>query len=266
MGEPIRALIVDDEAPGRINLRLALRNVPGWSVAGECGSVAQARAFLRQQPVDAIFLDIQMPEETGVELARELSREETPPVIIFVTAYDEFALEAFEVHALDYLLKPFDDARFLRATAYAESMVRSRQPGAYGAVLRDYLDQVDASATPIPEKHLARFVVRSTGTVEFIPTTEVAWIGSAGNYVELHTAHRTVLHRATIGSVEHLLDPADFVRVHRTAIVRRDGIAALSVTGDGTYALDLRSGAQVPVSQRYLKGLRALLGVAEPRA
>jgi len=262
VAEPIRALIVDDEIPGRTNLRLALGQADGWSVAGECASATQARAFLAHHAVEAIFLDIQMPGGTGIELAREISRAEDPPVIIFVTAFDEFALEAFEVHALDYLLKPFDDARFLQAIAYAESMIRARQPGTYGAVLRDYLDQVDASAMPIPEKHLARFVVRSTGTVEFIPVHEVEWIGSSGNYVELHLRHRTLLHRATIGSVDRLLDPATFLRVHRTAIVRREDIAALSVTGDGTYAVDLKSGAQVPVSQRYLKTLRAMLGVS----
>ena len=126
---PLRCLVVDDEAPGRANLRYALAAHPHWRLVAECEGAAQAAAHLLADPVDLAFLDVQMPGESGITLARRLLELAEPPVLVFVTAYDRFAIQAFEVHALDYLLKPFDDERFAQALQRAEQLLRQRAPG-----------------------------------------------------------------------------------------------------------------------------------------
>ena len=246
----VRYLIVDDEAPSRANLRLALGAHPDWLLVAECDGTAAARAALATEDVDVIFLDIQMPAESGLVLAREISRLRAPPLIVFVTAYSEHAIDAFEVHALDYLLKPLNDARLAQAVERIGAMLGQRQREAYGAALRDY---VDAGA------RLERINVRSVGRIEQILVADILWIESAGNYVELHLAGRTVLHRITLNRIETLLAPADFLRVHRGAIVRRSEIARLDTVGDGSYRLTLRCGATVGVSERYLGALKSAM-------
>jgi two-component system LytT family response regulator len=248
----VHYMIVDDEAPSRANLRMALAAHPDWVLAAECGSAACARAALENHRVDAILLDIQMPAESGLALAREISRMPEPPLIIFVTAYGEHAIEAFEVHALDYLLKPLDDARLAQAVERATIMLRQRQREAYGAAVRDYVDAGDGQRT----EHVN---VRSVGRIERILVDEILWLESAGNYVELHLASRTVLHRITLNRLEALLPADAFLRVHRSAIVRRDQIASLETNGEGSYRLTLRCGGAVPVSERYLAALRAAM-------
>jgi two-component system LytT family response regulator len=246
----VRYLIVDDEPPGRANLRLALDAHPDWLLVAECDGTAAARTVLAAQEVDVIFLDIQMPAESGLVLAREVSRLRAPPLIVFVTAYSEHAIDAFEVHALDYLLKPLSDARLAQTVERIGAMLGQRQREAYGAALRDY---VDAGA------RLERINVRSVGRIEQILVADILWIESAGNYVELHLAERTVLHRITLNRIETLLAPADFLRVHRSAIVRRSEIARLDTVGDGSYRLTLRCGATVGVSERYLGALKSAM-------
>jgi two-component system LytT family response regulator len=252
VGPAVRYLIVDDEAPSRTNLRLALAAHPDWTLVAECDGAAAARAALAQHEIDLIFLDIQMPGESGLTLARELSRLREPPLIIFVTAYSEHAVDAFEVHALDYLLKPLDDARLAHAVARSAAMLRQRQREAYGAALRDYV-------APDQARRPEHINVRSVGSIEQIRVDDILWIESAGNYVELHLATRTVLHRITLNRIETLLDAARFLRVHRSAIVRRDQIASLATTGDGTYQLTLRGGGVTAVSERHLAALKDLM-------
>jgi two-component system LytT family response regulator len=171
---------------------------------------------------------------------------------VFVTAYSEHAIDAFEVHALDYLLKPLSDARLAQAVERSADMLRQRQREAYGAALRSYVD-ADAAAYAV---HLN---VRSVGRIEQVRVAEILWLAAAGNYVELHLVERTVLHRITLNRLEALLDPAVFLRVHRGAIVRREQLARLATTGDGTYRLNLRCGAEVAVSERYLAALKSAL-------
>jgi len=251
----VRYLIVDDEAPSRANLRLALAAYPDWWLAAECDGAAAARAALAEHEVDVIFLDIQMPVESGLVLAREISRLRAPPLIVFVTAYSEHAVDAFEVHALDYLLKPLSDARLAQAVERIGALLGQRQREAYGAALRDY---VDAGAGQAAER-LERINVRSVGRIEQIRVDDILWIESAGNYVELHLEGRAVLHRITLNRLEALLDPAAFLRVHRSAIVRRSQIARLETVGDGSYRLTLRCGAAVAVSERYLGALKSAM-------
>ena len=251
----VRYLIVDDEAPSRANLRLALAAHPDWLLLAECDGTAAARAVLAQNEVDVIFLDIQMPAESGLVLAREISRLRMPPLIVFATAYSEHAVDAFEVHALDYLLKPLNDSRLAQTVERIGVMLGQRQREAYGEALRDYVDAGAGRAV----QRLERINVRSVGRIEQICVADILWIESAGNYVELHLTGRTVLHRITLNRLEALLDPADFLRVHRSAIVRRSQVARLETVGDGSYRLTLRSGATVAVSERYLGALKAAM-------
>jgi two-component system LytT family response regulator len=253
MSMAVRYLIVDDELPSRANLRLALAAHPDWRLVAECDGTAAAREVLAAQEVDVIFLDIQMPAESGLVLAREISRASAPPLIVFATAYSEHAIDAFEVHALDYLLKPLNDARLAQTVERIGAMLGQRQREAYGAALRDYVDAGQTKAT------LERINVRSVGRIEQIRVADILWIESAGNYVELHLARRTVLHRITLNRVETLLAPGDFLRVHRSAIVRRSEIARLDSVGDGSYRLTLRCGATVAVSERYLGAVKSAM-------
>jgi two-component system LytT family response regulator len=267
MPTPISALIVDDEEPGRINLRYALAQHSTWKIAAECANVAHARQALAHEAIDVVFLDIQMPGESGLKLAQELCAYDEPPLVIFVTAYHAHAIEAFELHALDYLLKPFDDQRLKLALERAELMLELQQRAPYGRALRHYLEskqQMEAgnsSGTPANKPSFwQQLTVRSVGKVEWIRLEDVAWISAAGNYVELHSGGRTILHRLPLSKLEEHLDPQTFLRVHRSAIVRVDQIAALAVLGDGNYTLRLRCGDELAVSERYVQELRARCG------
>lgn len=251
----VRYLIVDDEAPSRANLRLALAAHPDWLLVAECDGAPAARAALAARDVDVIFLDIQMPAESGLVLAREICRLREPPLIVFVTAYSEHAVDAFEVHALDYLLKPLNDARLAQTAERIGAMLGQRQREAYGAALRDYVD----AGTGRAAERLARINVRSVGRIEQIRVDDILWIESAGNYVELHLEGRTVLHRITLNRLEALLAPGEFLRVHRSVIVRRSQIARLDTVGDGGCRLTLRCGATVAVSERYLNALKSAM-------
>lgn len=257
----IQALIVDDEPLARENLRHALAGQTGWIVAAECSSVVEARTLLSQMSVDVVFLDIQMPGVNGLMLARELAERDPAPIVIFVTAFERFAVEAFELHALDYVLKPFDDERFAQAVSRAAALVGLRERAEYSRALRGYL--ADRAAVPgQPSPYLQRLSIRSVGKIESVPVDQVQWISAAGNYVELHTPNRVVLHRVALATLEQRLDPRDFMRVHRRAIVRRRECAALAVVGDGLYELSLRSGEVVAVSQRYVDTVRQALAAS----
>lgn len=269
----IPVLIVEDEPLARTNLRHALAAHPRFRVVAECSGVAEARTALggradgaRQDDegdddaADVVFLDIRMPGESGLVLARELTQWTEPPLIVFVTAHGDFAIEAFELHALDYLLKPVDDARLALTLTRIEELLRLRQRAAYASAMRGYLaDAGEGSPDPGP-RYLTRISVRSVGRIESVALDDVQWIGASGNYVELHLGARVVLHRLSIGALERRLDPAVFLRVHRSVIVRRADLGMLRVTGDGTSSVQLRSGARVKVSERYVNAVRAAMG------
>jgi len=261
------ALIVDDEALARSNLQLALAEHPQWRCAGACASAAEARVALAQREVDLLLLDIQMPRQNGLAFAAELAQQPGSPLVVFVTAYDEHALSAFDVFALDYLLKPFDDQRFAAMLGRAEQWLGLQQGAALQAeAMQAFMreQQSRAAGDGLPE--LPFLSVRSVGRVERIAVAEIDWISAAGNYVELHlaptasAAARVVLHRSTLAALEERLPRGQFQRVHRTALVRPETFASLAVTGDSTYALSLRSGEVVPVSERFVKEVRARFG------
>nr|WP_315491547.1 LytTR family DNA-binding domain-containing protein [uncultured Rhodoferax sp.] len=254
---PFRVLIVDDEEPGRINLRYMLAVYPHWTVVAECASVQEARNCLAAESVDVVFLDIQMPGESGLGLARTLCTSVEPPLVIFVTAYNAYAIEAFEVHAVDYLLKPFNDQRLGHALERAKQLLELHQRGPYSQTLRDYLHEQEQSNTGHAVDFLQQLTVRSVGKIEWIPLQDVLWISAASNYVELHTASRTILHRLPLSRLEERLDPKVFLRVHRSSIVRIDQLHALKVVGDGSYLLTLRCGEHVAVSERFVHAVRS---------
>lgn len=265
MTNRIRALVVDDEVPGRDNVRLALREHARWELVGECASVEEARAAMATASVDVVFLDVQMPQESGMVLAREFAAQAAPPTIVFVTAYQHYAVQAFEFHAVDYLLKPFDDDRFAQTLSRVEDLMALRRRGArYAELLQNYLAHT-ADGKQVDGKYLDRICVRSVGQMESVAVGDVAWIGSSGNYVELHLAARVVLHRTTFGEILKRLDPQHFLQVHRRAIVRRTQCQGLHVVGDGTYELVLAGGDTVPVSERYVHAVRAALGARPGR-
>lgn len=250
----VRALLVDDELPGLANLRYALADCAApWRIVAECASTRQARDVLGNGgEVDVVFLDIRMPHESGLALARELAAHAEPPLVIFVTAYDAHAVEAFDVHALDYLLKPIDDARLARAVRRAEAMLAQRQRASYAEAMR-------ACLAPPNDAWWRRLSVRSVGRIDNIEVSDICWIEAAGNYVELHLPARRVLHRITLSALERRLDPAQFVRVHRSAIVRITQLASLESVGDGGGRLTLRCGSLVTVSERHLAVVKTLM-------
>lgn len=270
----MRVLLVDDEEPGRINLRYALARHPQWQVVGECASAAAARELLARQDVDLVFLDVQMPKESGIELARSLSALAEPPLIVFVTAFNVYAIEAFEVHAMDYLLKPFDDARLAQTLERAAAMLAQRQLAGFAPALRAYVaaqsETIPSESVPpgsVPPQTVSpgywqQVSVRSVGRIECIRLEDVQWLEADGNYVKLHLEKRCVLYRMPLSRLEEHLDPARFVRVHRRAIVAAGQFAALSVVGDGSYLLTLRCGGTVAVSERHVEAARARLAAA----
>ncbi len=239
----IRALIVDDEEPARVNLRCALADYPGWQVIDECASVACANRVLAESEIDVVFLDIQMPADSGLVLARAIAASSNPPLIIFVTAHNVFAVDAFEVHALDYLLKPLNDERLAGAIARAALMLEQRQRAGYGEALRAYV--ADAG------QYLQQLSVKSIGRIECVQLAHVCWIEASGNYVMLHLAGRSIMHRTPLGALTKRLDPLCFMQVHRGAVVRLDQMRALDTAGDGVFSLQLVCGSTVSVSERY---------------
>ena len=248
-----RVIIADDEPLARARLRMLLGDEPWIEVIAECTDGPSTISAIEKFRPELVFLDVQMPGGSGFDVIEAIGAGRMP-FVIFVTAFDRYALRAFDVHALDYLLKPLNDARLAQAVERIGAMLGQRQREAYGAALRDYVD----AGAGLAQQRLERVNVRSVGRIEQILVADILWVESAGNYVELHLAGRTVLHRITLNRIEQLLVPADFLRVHRSAIVRRSEIARLD-TVDGGYRLTLRCGATVAVSERYLGGLKSAM-------
>jgi two-component system LytT family response regulator len=257
---PKRVLIVDDELPALTNMQCVLAAEPGWQLAGSAMSTAQARAILAREKVDLILLDIEMPEQSGLDFARELCRAPGAPLIVFITAYDQHAVSAFDVFALDYLLKPFDDERFGQMLKRAAHSIAQQQQLAQGAAMQDYLRDRAAFDAGQQAPTLSQLVIRSIGMTERVEVADVIWIGTAANYVEVHLAGRVVLHRATITAMAARLPPEQFMRLHRTVLARRSAIVSLQVRADGSHVALLSNGDQVRVSDSHVREVQALFG------
>jgi two-component system LytT family response regulator len=252
---PIRTLIVDDEPLARERLRALLEDRPTIEVVGECENGKDALDAIRRRRPELVFLDVQMPELDGFDVLDALPLDRWPAVI-FVTAYDQYALRAFDVHALDYLLKPFDRARFDRALRRAERMLR--EPGPPHVVDERLVALLEGLRK---ERHRPpRIIVRSGGRIFFITVPEIDWIEAAGNYVKLHVGAATHLLRETMKSLEQQLDTARFVRVHRSTLVNLDRIKELQQAADGDWEVVLRDGTRLNAGRDADARLRQILG------
>jgi two-component system LytT family response regulator len=231
---PMQVLVVDDEELARSNLTVLLRRDPDIAAIAECASGAEAIEAIRQTKPHLVFLDVQMPECAGFDVL-EMLGSDLPPAIIFVTAHDEYALRAFEAGALDYLLKPFDDARFRRALQRAKDR------------LAHY-----ARVQPQPAQ---RLVVKAPGQVLFLDVADIDWIEAAGYYACLHVARKTHVMRRTLSDLERDLGEEQFIRIHRSVIVNLQRISGLELRDTGEYEVVLKSGVRLRLSRRFRKRL-----------
>jgi len=237
----IQVLIVDDERLARSNLKVLLGQDPDIESIAECESGAEAVAEILATLPHLVFLDVQMPECGGFEVLDQLKTAQILPVVVFVTAYDEYALRAFDAGALDYLLKPFDDARFFLA------MQRAKQKISAQAV----------AAGVAPDQEPARLTVRSAGRTVYVPVPEIDWVEAADYYACLHVGARSHLLRQSLAELEKELDPRMFCRIHRSAIVNLRRVRALNVDAAGEYAVILQDGRSLRLSRRFRKDLQA---------
>lgn len=249
----IRTLIIDDEPLAREGVRMLLEDDPDIAVVGECADGREAVTEIVGQTPDLIFLDVQMPGMTGFEVLAEVGAE-LIPAVIFVTAYDKYALEAFEVHALDYLLKPFTKQRFVKALERAKARLTHANSDSINHRLTTLLQDLKPG-----EKHLERVVIKATGRVFFLGVEEIDWIEAADTYVRLHVGHKSHLIRGTMSGLETRLDPARFLRIHRSIIINIDRIKDLHPLFHGEYVITLQDGTQLNSGRSYRDRLRPLL-------
>jgi two-component system LytT family response regulator len=248
---PVRALLVDDEPLALENLRVALEAHDDIDVVGVAGDGRSAVRLIQELDPDLLFLDVQMPDMDGFAVLRALEHVE-PPEVVFVTAYDAHAVRAFEVHALDYLLKPFDDVRFDDCARRAIDRVRTRQQGELRSAVRALLEQLaPASALGTDHGYITRITVRTGSTLTFVPVSDVDWFNSAGNYVRIHLRDREHLVRATLSDLTRQLDPRVFVRIHRSTIVNVTRIREVQPWLGGDYLAVLHDGRRLKVSRTY---------------
>lgn len=249
----IRTVIADDELLARERLRQLLRNEPEIELVAECADGQEAVAAIEKHSPDLVFLDIQMPELDGFGVLESMPAE-LAPVIVFVTAHDKFALRAFEVHAVDYLLKPFDRERFQKALSRA--MERVKQRGKTGAGVGQ-ASAVLAELRPAP-KPLERLAVKTSGRVIFVKLADIDYIEAAHNYVELHVDKQSHLLRETLNSIEARLPEDKFVRISRSVVVNIERIKELQPLFYGEYTVTLHNGARLTLSRRYRDKLTRL--------
>ena len=254
MQTPIRTLIVDDEPLCRERLHDLLSGDAEIALVGECGDGAEAVVTLREGECDLVFLDVEMPELDGLGVVAAVGPERMPTVV-FVTAYDRYALRAFEVQALDYLLKPFDRERFAKALARAKEHVRRGRSAEASRQLLALL----GDARPGP-RHLERLVLRSGGRIFFLKAEEIDWVEAAGNYLRLHAGGETHLLRETMNALDGRLDPARFVRIHRSTLVNLERIKEIQPLFHGDYVVLLRDGTKLTLSRSYRQKLQDLFG------
>lgn len=250
----VRTLIADDELLARERLRQLLADEPEIDLVAECADGREAVTEIREKKPELIFLDIQMPELDGFAVLDAINLEPMP-IIVFVTAHDKFALRAFEVHAVDYLLKPFDRERFQTALRRALEQVKHREDPARAQAQAAALTEMQPANKPTD-----RLAIKSGGRITILKTADIAWIEAAHNYVEIHEDKKAHLLRETMGGIEQKLPPDRFVRISRSVIVNVDRVKELQPTFYGEYKVTLHNGTNLTLSRRYRKKL-PLLGV-----
>jgi two-component system, LytTR family, response regulator len=250
----IRTVIVDDEPLAREGVRMLLEEDSEISIVAECANGREALAAISKQPPDLIFLDVQMPEMSGFEVLKAVGAEHAPQVI-FVTAYDKYALQAFEAHALDYLLKPFTVKRFNEALKRAKTQIKNERNGELNRKLATLLEDFKPQA-----KYLERVVVKNSGRISFVSVEEICWIEAAESYVRFHAAGgKSYLIRGAISRLEAQLNPARFLRIHRSIIVSIKHIKEMQPLFHGDYEIVLKDGTKLTSSRSYRDKLQSLL-------
>ena len=259
----IRTLIVDDEPLGRSGISARLKGEPDIEIVGECANGRSAIESIRALSPDLLFLDVQMPGLNGFEVLAEIGVESLP-VVIFVTAYDDYALRAFDVHALDYLLKPIDDERFKLALRRARTHLKQRGESRLGQKFVTLLADLQVSTPSLKQQSpplTNRFVVKSGGRIFFVKDEEIDWVEAVGDYVRLHAGPQSHLVRETMTAMETRLDRR-FLRIHRSIIVNTERIKELHPYFNGEYSVVLLDGTQLKSSRGYRERLREHFGDA----
>ena len=255
----IKTIIADDEPLAREKIRNLLNDDSDIELIGEFSDGIETVSAIQDQQPDLVFLDVQMPELDGFGVLESLSDSHLP-TIIFVTAYDQYALRAFEVHALDYLLKPFDRARFQKALHRAKEHIRKEKSGEVNEKLLTLLEDLKSEKSNNHErKFLDRLVIKAGGRVTFLKTEEIDWIEAAGNYVRLYIGKDSHLLRDTMNNIQTKLDPEKFLRIHRSTILKIDRIKELQPWYHGEYVVTLENGKQLTSSRSYRDKLGKLL-------
>ncbi len=254
MKEKIRTLIIDDEPLARRRVRKLLSADPDFEIITECANGRQAITEILEQKPQLIFLDVQMPEITGFDVIEAIGERDLP-MVVFVTAFDKYAVRAFEVHAVDYLLKPFDRARFDKTIRQIKRRLTSEDSSELStrtlALLEAFRDKTN---------YLERFIIKAGGRVFFIKTDEIDWFEAEGKYVRLHTGKESHLLREAIGNIEARLDAKKFLRIHRSHIVNIERIKELEPWFHNEYRVILRDGTKLMMSRSCRKRLGELLG------
>ncbi len=265
-GPLIKVVIVDDEPVARQTIRLLLRGDPEVQVGSECSNGQAAIDAIRTESPNLLFLDVQMPGMNGFDVLKAL-RQEILPAVIFTTAYDQYALKAFEVHALDYLLKPFDDDRFHEALTHAKSIIVGSKVEEISRQLVDLIERFDLKDRLPLERHpsddpeyLSRFMIRSSGRVMVVDVDTVEWIEAEGNYVNIYADGKKHLLRGKISMLEEQLNPTRFVRIHRSTIVRTDRIKTMKPLFNGDHTVTMTDGKEFILSRTYREHLLSALG------
>ena len=254
MNAKIRTLIVDDEPLARERIRQLLHKEPDIDILGECADGRNAVAAIGQYKPDLVFLDVQMPELDGFGVLEQLDRR-AMPAIVFVTAYDEFALRAFEVHALDYLLKPFDSGRFKQALECARQRIQRQPTEDLSLRVCELLADLKTGL-----KQQNRLAIKSGGKVLFLKIEEIDWVEAADNYVNLHVGNESHLDRETMAALEAKFPADKFMRISRSTMVNVERIKELQPMFHGEYTVILRNGARLTLSRGYREKLNQLLG------
>jgi two-component system LytT family response regulator len=253
----VRTLVIDDEATARESVERLLAGDPDIELRGTCADGVTALAAIEREKPDLILLDVQMPEMNGFELLAELRRrhgERGMPFVIFITAYDRFALRAFEVHAVDYLLKPFGDSRFFQALEHAKERIEA------GGMQHLLVELLRSQRNGKPAHRSDRITLKAGGKLALVDPDDVVWFEASDHYIRVHTASEPHLIRKSMAELEEELDPERFVRIHRGAIVNADHVAELRTRSQGESELTLSCGTQLQVSRRRLKELKNRLG------
>jgi two-component system, LytTR family, response regulator len=250
----IRALIADDELLARKFIRRMLKQDPEVEIVAECSNGSEAVAMIRKEKPHLLFLDIQMPEMNGFAVLEEVGLDQLPEVI-FTTAYESYAIRAFELHALDYLLKPFDEVRFKAALKYAKERFHSQRNDEKRLQIGTLLESIKAQ----PE-YLSRVIIRADGRITFLHTREIDWLEADDKYIHLYTGKGRKMVRQTLSAMEEQLDPKKFLRIHRSTIVNVDRIKELQPLFNGEHSLILEDGTRLTLSRKYKDKLFELLG------